>query len=120
MDYRTLKSSEILPTSIFQERHDMRGQTVSINYSASQQWYYLDKQKTSEVTFIKIWDSKEDVARSKFTFTLVELYVGIQTGSNYDLITSVCAHCAFPHPDALTDTPPRESIEVRCLVFYEN
>ncbi|KAI1457518.1 methyltransferase [Annulohypoxylon moriforme] len=94
MDYRTLKSSEILPTSIFKERHDMQGQTVSINYSADQQWYYLDKQETSEVTFIKIWDSKDDVAK-------------------------MCAHCAFPHPNAPADAPPRESIEVRCLVFYE-
>lgn len=75
MDYRTLKSSDILPTSIFKERHDMRGQTVSINYSENQQWYYLDKQKTSEVTFIKIWDSKDDVAKSRFLSKLIELYM---------------------------------------------
>ncbi|KAI1771775.1 methyltransferase [Hypoxylon cercidicola] len=92
MDYRTLKSSEIPPTSIFRERHEMQGQTVSINYSADQRWYYLDKQKVTEVTFIKIWDS----------------------------VAKMCAHCAFPNPNAPTDSLPRESIEAHCLVFYEN
>ncbi|KAH8197404.1 hypothetical protein TruAng_008427 [Truncatella angustata] len=81
-----LKASDIHPTSIFRERHEMQGQTVSINYSPDQQWHYLDRQKTSEVTFIKIWDNSDDVAK-------------------------LCAHCAFPHPDAVPGAQPRESVE---------
>lgn len=65
MDYRSIKDSEIHPTSIFKERFEMQGQTVSINHSDDQQWFYLDQQEPTEVTFIKIWDNKEDVAKSK-------------------------------------------------------
>jgi hypothetical protein len=28
-------------------------------------------------------------------------------------------HAAFAHPNAPASTPPRESIEVRCLVVYD-
>ncbi|KAF3058426.1 hypothetical protein GL218_05723 [Daldinia childiae] len=93
MDYRSAKTSEIHPTNIFKEKVELQGQTVSINYSEDQKWYYLDQQRSDEVTFIKIWDNKEGVAK-------------------------LCPHCAFPHPRAPKDAQPRESIEVRCLVFY--
>lgn len=38
------------------------------------------------------------------------------------LTETVCAHCAFEHPDKdkVEGAVPRESIEVRCLVFYED
>jgi hypothetical protein len=41
------------------------GQTVSVNHSPEQKWYYLEKQTPEEVILIKIWDNKEDVARCK-------------------------------------------------------
>ncbi|KAH8773854.1 methyltransferase [Diaporthe sp. PMI_573] len=97
MDYRSIQPSEIHPTSIFKERFEMQGQTVSINHSEAQRWYYLRGQQTTEVTFIKIWDSKDD----------------------HD-VAKLCPHCAFPDPQAPADAKPRESIEVRCLVFYED
>ncbi|KAK7701278.1 hypothetical protein SLS64_010321 [Diaporthe eres] len=97
MDYRSIQPSEIHPTSIFKERFEMQGQTVSINHSEAQRWYYLHGQQTSEVTFIKIWDRKDD----------------------HD-VAKLCPHCAFPDPQAPADAKPRESIEVRCLVFYED
>ncbi|OCL06614.1 methyltransferase [Glonium stellatum] len=93
MDYRSLKQSEIHPTNIFKQRYELQGQTVSINHSNNHKWYYLDSQGTNEVTLIKIWDNKGKVAQ-------------------------LCPHCAFPHPQATADSLPRESIEVRCLVFY--
>ncbi|KAI1821873.1 methyltransferase [Xylaria intraflava] len=94
MDYRTIKEAEIHPTSIFREKFEIQGSTVSVNHSEVQKWYYLDQQRTNEVTFIKIWDSKDGVAK-------------------------MCPHCAFYHPQAPPNGPPRESVEVRCLVFYE-
>ena len=33
------------------------------------------------------------------------------------IINADCAHAAFPLPSATEDTPPRESIELRALVF---
>jgi len=59
-----MKPTEVHPTDIFRQRHDWIGQTVSVNYSPSQKWYYLDKQTPEEVTLIKIWDSEEGVAKS--------------------------------------------------------
>jgi quinol monooxygenase YgiN len=50
------------------KQYELKGQTVSISYSKDQKWYYLDHQNTNEATFIKIWDSKEDVeAKSEST-----------------------------------------------------
>jgi hypothetical protein len=67
MDYRSAKASEIHPTSIYKEEFELLGQTVSISHSDEQKWYYLDRQETNEVTFIKIWDSKDGVAKCMFT-----------------------------------------------------
>ncbi|KAI1653953.1 methyltransferase, partial [Daldinia decipiens] len=95
MDYQSIRYSEIHPTSIYKERFEIQGQTVSVNHSADQKWYYLDQQTPDEATFIKIWDNKDGVAE-------------------------MCPHCAFENPEAATDAQCRESIEVRCLVFYNN
>lgn len=65
MDYQSIKDSEIHPTNIFKERSDLQGQTVSISHASDQKWYYLDKQDPTEVTFIKIWDNHEGVAKSQ-------------------------------------------------------
>lgn len=72
MDGRTLKESDVHPTNIFKHAYDLQGQTVSITYSPGQRWYYLDGQNTNEVTFIKIWDNKEDVpAKCKSSWRVV-------------------------------------------------
>ncbi|KAI0517008.1 methyltransferase [Xylaria bambusicola] len=94
MDYRSVQHTDIHPTNIFKERYERVGQTVSINYNTGQIWYYLPDHRTDEVTIIKIWDSKEDVAK-------------------------LCPHGAFPYPHANKGAKPRESLEVRCLVFYD-
>ncbi|KAF7168581.1 hypothetical protein CNMCM5623_001563 [Aspergillus felis] len=96
MDCTTLAKASIHPTQLYRNRFELRGETVSISHRKDQRWYYLDRQKTDEITFIKIWDSKEGV-------------------SGY-----MCAHCAFQHPDTPEDAPLRESVEVRCLVFYDD
>ncbi|OBR12351.1 Methyltransferase [Colletotrichum higginsianum IMI 349063] len=95
MDGRTLKDGHVHPTNIFKHQYSLQGQTVSISYAPEQRWFYLDHQDTDEVTFIKIWDNKDDV-KSK-----------------------LCAHCAFPHPETPENAALRESMKVRCLVFYE-
>ena len=68
MEYRSLKESCIHPTNIFMKQYELRGQNVSITYSEDQEWYYLGHQNTNEVTFVKIWDNKED-AEAKCEFT---------------------------------------------------
>ncbi|BAE56599.1 unnamed protein product [Aspergillus oryzae RIB40] len=96
MDCSTLAQAHIHPTKLYRNRFELRGETVSISHDESQRWYYLDGQQTDECTLIKIWDSKEGISGH------------------------MCAHCAFQHPNTPVDAPLRESVEVRCLVFYEN
>ncbi|KAI8632619.1 hypothetical protein F5Y19DRAFT_491279 [Xylariaceae sp. FL1651] len=96
MDARSLAEDNVHPTNIFKHQYQLQGQTISITYSPDQKWYYLDQQQTNEVTFIKIWDNQDDA------------------------IAKLCAHCAFPHPETPPNAPLRESMEVRCLVFYDD
>ena len=56
-------------------------------------WYYLYGQKEDEVTFIRCWDSKPSVVKR-------------------------CPHSAV-RDEAMEGMEDRESIEVRCLVFWE-
>lgn len=95
MDSRSLTEPNVHPTNIFKYQYELQGQTVSITHSPDQRWYYLDQQQTNEVTFIKIWDNQDNA------------------------IAKLCAHCAFPHPETPPNAPLRESMEVRCLVFYD-
>lgn len=61
MDGRSLEDGHVHPTNIFRHQYTLQGQTVGITHSPTQKWHYLDRQDTSEVTFIKIWDSRDDV-----------------------------------------------------------
>jgi hypothetical protein len=68
MDAATLSPSNVYPTTLWRNRYELRGQTVSITYDPAQQWWYLDRQTTEEVTMIKIWDSKGEVAAKSECF----------------------------------------------------
>ncbi|ORY14663.1 O-methyltransferase-domain-containing protein [Clohesyomyces aquaticus] len=94
MDYHTTKPDAMHACNLLKETFERRGQTATFTHSEGQKWYYLDQQKSSEVTAIKIWDNADGV--SKF-----------------------CAHAAFNDVTAPPDATPRESVEVRCLVLDE-
>jgi len=80
-----------------------------LKYSSSQKWYWLSQQSRDEVTIFVTWDSDE----------------GDECGMNLDglffFITKyliACApHAAFRNPYAPENAPPRESVEVRLMVF---
>lgn len=59
-----------------------------------QRWYYYPEMQMDEALIFKTFDSETE---GKTRFTL---------------------HSSFELPDAPSDTPPRESIETRCLVFF--
>ena len=70
------------------------GETYNVAFSPEHRWHYIQQQRPDEVIVIKCYDSRIDVAR--------------------------CAqHTAFLVPDAPADVPPRESIELRTLVFHK-
>jgi len=72
---------------------DRDGEVYSVAYNPNHRWYYIPNQKKEEVLLLKCYDSDE--RRSRFT-----------------------AHSAFEDPTSPHDAAPRESIEVRTLVFF--
>ena len=73
---------------------DRVGETYSITYNPNQRYYYFPKMQTDEAVLIRCFDSA---------------LAGPQRFS---------AHTGFDDPESPADAPPRESIEVRTLVFF--
>ncbi|KAI0769891.1 hypothetical protein C8Q74DRAFT_1448614, partial [Fomes fomentarius] len=93
-DWRYLdESKDLVPVKItFSDR--IAG-LFSIRYNPAHQWWYLALQTPEEVTLIKCYDSRTDVAR----FT---------------------PHSAFFDSTSPVDAPQRQSIELRVFVFDED
>ncbi len=70
------------------------GETYWFTYNPSHRWFYFPRLDRNEVILLKCYDSKED-GRARFT-----------------------AHTAFDDPTSSPNAAPRESIEVRALVFF--
>jgi hypothetical protein len=93
MDYSSLAHENIHPCALWRGSWEDRGQTMTFSHNPAQKWFYLDRHGTDEVTVLKIWDSRGDVAQC-------------------------CPHAAFRHPETPKGCDPRESLEVRCLLIY--
>lgn len=72
------------------------GETYQVLYNPSHRWYYVPQMQTNEALLLKCFDSKTD-GRARFA-----------------------PHTAFSDPSTPADAAPRESIEVRTLVFHRN
>lgn len=70
------------------------GETYSITYNPSHKWFYFPQMQPDEALFIKCFDSAED-GRARFA-----------------------AHTGFDDPTSPPDAAPRQSIELRTVVFY--
>lgn len=73
---------------------DRTGETYSITYNPNQRYYYFPKMQADEVVLIRCFDSARQGAH-RFS-----------------------AHTGFDDPTSPPDAPPRESLEVRMLVFF--
>ena len=73
---------------------DRTGETYAVTYNPDQRWYYFPKMEADEAVLIRCFDSAQHGA-ARFS-----------------------AHGAFDDPSTPADAPPRESIEVRLLVFF--
>ncbi len=71
----------------------VRGETSRVEYNPKHRWYYFSNQQPNEVLFIRVHDSAND-GRARLSF-----------------------HTSFENP-LTPGAPPRESIEVRSLVFF--
>lgn len=92
-DGRTVKQENLVPTTL--RYPDRDGETYSIAYSAGYKWYYVRGLKTDEVALIKCYDSNPVEGGSTFT-----------------------PHTAFVDPTTPEGAKPRQSIELRALVFF--
>ncbi len=63
-------------------------------YRPGHRWVYFSRMQPDEVILIRVHDSAND-GRARLSF-----------------------HTSFANPEAPADAPPRESIEVRALVFF--
>jgi len=70
------------------------GETYSVTYNPAHRWFYAPEMRADEALLLKCCDTAED-GRARFM-----------------------PHTAFADPTTPPDTPPRESIELRTLVFH--
>ncbi|WP_421709752.1 CmcJ/NvfI family oxidoreductase [Algihabitans sp.] len=92
-DAATVRAEDLIPTDqVFPGR---TGEIYHLAYHPEQRWYYAPQMTPDEVLLIKSWDSRED-GRARFT-----------------------PHSAVDLPQTPKDAPPRESIEVRTLIVFD-
>ncbi|KAJ3203071.1 hypothetical protein HDU82_006871 [Entophlyctis luteolus] len=80
------------------------GETFSVRPSDDHRFFYLKDMRPNEVAFIKCYDSRSEWEERGGV-------AGIARGT---------PHTAFVDPETPDNALPRQSIEVRCLVFYES
>lgn len=72
------------------------GETYSVKYNANHRWFYFPEMTPDEALLLKCYDSATD-GRTRFA-----------------------PHTAFIDPTTPADAAPRESIEIRTLVFHKH
>ncbi len=93
-DARTVDLADLVPSDlIYRERV---GETYSVTYNPAHEWYYVPEMRREQALLLKIADTKTD-GRARFM-----------------------PHTSFTDPTTPPDAFPRESIELRTLVFHPN
>jgi hypothetical protein len=93
-DARTVDEHDLVAADLVYK--DRVGETYSVTYNPAHRWYYAPELRRDEALLLKIMDSKND-GRSRFM-----------------------PHTSFTDPTTPADAFPRESIELRTLVFHPN
>jgi hypothetical protein len=91
-DAGSIEAKDFVPSDL--HYRDKLGETYRFTYNPNHRWFYFPHLEREEVILLKCYDSKED-GRARFT-----------------------AHTAFEDPTSAPDAAPRESIEVRALLFW--
>lgn len=84
------------------EGYEVRGEQYAIAPNENHRFHYVKDMTPKEVMLIKCFDSKSST----------------MTGGKTDIAHGAC-HSAFCDPNTSPEAPKRQSIEVRCLVFYD-
>jgi hypothetical protein len=91
-DARTIAPEDLIASDLIYR--DKVGETYAVARNPAHRWFYFPKMQPDEAILIKCFDSDE-ANPGRFT-----------------------AHTAFDDPTTPPDAAPRESIEVRALVFF--
>jgi len=91
-DARSIRPDDLVPTDLVYP--DRIGEVYSVRYNPAHRWFFYSGLRRDEALLIKTYDSLEE-GTARFS-----------------------AHSAFDDPATPPDAPPRESIEVRALVFF--
>lgn len=59
MDFRSSSIEDVYNIDLWKRQYEDHRQSVTFTHTDEQQWWYLSNHDTDEVTFIKIWDSKQ-------------------------------------------------------------
>ena len=90
-DARSFNDADLIASDLVYPH--VRGETSSVAFNPEHRWYYFSAMQPDEAVLIRVHDSASD-GRARLSF-----------------------HTSFDNP-AAPGAPPRESIEVRTLVFY--
>ena len=91
-DSRTVAAADLVPSDlVYRERV---GETYSVRFNPAHRWFYTPEMRRDEVLLLKIADTKTDIS-ARFM-----------------------PHTSFTDPTTPADAFPRESIELRTLVFH--
>jgi len=93
-DAASVESTDLVPSDLVYPHRI--GETYSVTYRPSHRWFYFRNMHVDEALLLKCFDSKTD-GRARFA-----------------------PHTAFADPETPADAPPRESIELRALVFHQS
>ena len=93
-DYQSIDiDKDLRPLLVRRALHNYSAYTLSLNQKDAHQWYYLSQMRSDETFIFKMYDSQPDVAQFAF-------------------------HTAVTIPDAPISNNNQRSLEIRCLVFY--
>ena len=91
-DALSVKPADLVPADlIYRERV---GETYAVTFDPAHQWFYVPQMQPDEALVLKCYDSQTD-GRARFA-----------------------PHSAFTDPSVPSSVPPRESIELRTLIFH--
>lgn len=99
------RGKEVLPTDqshASTDNYEVKGETLGVAPNEAHKFYYQKDMGTEEVCLLKCYDS-----------------FGEGEPDGKEGVAVRTPHTAFVDPETKADAPGRQSIEVRCLVFYE-
>jgi hypothetical protein len=92
-DATSLTTGDLVPQDLIYR--DRTGEIYGLTYNPAHRWYYAPAMQADEALLLNCFDSETD-GRARFM-----------------------PHTSFADPNAPADMPPRESIELRALVFFD-